>query len=579
LPAHVDGTLPDQHDEKQLDVELLLDFVVASQILTLRDSNPSIFDTIVDIAAGLLASEVIAGFRDPPTKGSQAKALTIFLDTPLVLRLLDLSLEQEYELVRDLTDDVRRMGASIAVFDHTVEETRNVISAALHVPNQISAVGNVARRVLRDANARTRARAALQNIDKRLREEGVNTVYFDRVHGDKYKYFPKNLEEDLITYIRPERKVQPREMDAKSLANTFRIIAAERPVHSVVAARAAFVSSNIGLVIAGLKYFNGFNHLSDGQAPPFLSDEQLAGLVWVAMGGAADVIPKERVIAACMAAIAPRRDVITKMVRLLRNLDKEAADEYEVLVTEERCLHYLMDQSLGSPVLITADNALETLSRIRQGVAADVAEAKEREKGEALETQKSRMMEEFQGEKNQLEEALGDAHRTLKTLTDEVYDMRDRLEEPNRNRDILDRHLESAQQGTRTATALLISANCLASARRTGVMWTVAIYISIALVGVISLNALEPFQGTEIYGIAVNPWISSIMWFLVTLHVGLLQFHLIPDYLFGGLKKKKKIKAFNRKAKELGIEKEAQSVHVDWDKCTIVGNMSAPTTG
>jgi hypothetical protein len=108
--------------------------------------------------------------------------------------------------------------------------------------------------------------------------------------------------------IRPGRNVDPRVVDARSLANTIRLISAEPSKASVLASSAVFVTTNVDLVERGIKYFREAQSLHEQQAPPFLTDRQLAGLLWLAVGGAGNEVPRRKLLAACTAAMTPQRD-------------------------------------------------------------------------------------------------------------------------------------------------------------------------------------------------------------------------------------------------------------------------------
>jgi hypothetical protein len=364
--------------DNKIDVKSILDFLIASAVIHIHDQHAEDAATIDESFGGFLVSEIVAGLQKPPDRGARTKSLMVFLDTPVVLPYLGFSSRSRCELVEQLLGDVRQMGISLAVFDHTVAEMHRVIKASLDASHAYEAIGDVSIRILQDPDARTRARMYVSNPRDQLKKVGINIVDFEQKFADTYKFFSREHENDLLTRIRPWREIKAREADVSSLANVYRLIRRHSPASSILSARAVFVSSNSALVHDGLRYFRETGLVSPHQAPLFLTDRQLAGLAWVAVGGRAAELPRKRLISNCMAAVAPRPDVLIRMRALLAETDPERMKDFEALVTDERCSHHLMDLTFGSPDLLTAENCLERFEQIKRKTASDVEQEKER---------------------------------------------------------------------------------------------------------------------------------------------------------------------------------------------------------
>jgi len=97
-------------DDTAVDPESLLDFILADRLLALSHENRVQFDAITDIAGGALVSEVVLALRNPPSRGQTAKNIEIYIDSPLILDLLDLSTRQNHEYTKLLIDDLKAMG-------------------------------------------------------------------------------------------------------------------------------------------------------------------------------------------------------------------------------------------------------------------------------------------------------------------------------------------------------------------------------------------------------------------------------------------------------------------------------------
>jgi hypothetical protein len=120
------AAVADQREQE----EMHLDFVVSQYLLDLRDSNPSAFDRVSDIAFANMAAEALACFNEPPTTQTTLVGLTVYLDSPLLLDMLGVNTEYA-EYGTELLEAIKASGSTAAVFDHSVVEAESVVSAQL----------------------------------------------------------------------------------------------------------------------------------------------------------------------------------------------------------------------------------------------------------------------------------------------------------------------------------------------------------------------------------------------------------------------------------------------------------------
>ena len=130
---------------------------------------------------------------------------------------------------------------------------------------------------------------------------------------------------DLTAEIRPFREIYSREVDAKSVAGVSRKILGRTRVSNVFSLPALFLTKNAALANRALRFIRADYGYSDDAAPPFLTDRQMAGLVWLAPGGGAGDITTTQLLANCTLAIAPRRDVLSRVYGFLAEVDEESA--------------------------------------------------------------------------------------------------------------------------------------------------------------------------------------------------------------------------------------------------------------
>ena len=368
-------TLPKPDEEEGVRPGAVLDYVLASRILELSETNRAQFELISDVAAGALVSEVVASLREPPRVGAKSVGGIVYLDSPLIIDLLNLADVDQFSYASDLVKDLREVGFSLRTYRHNVSEIAGILRGALsNYSNATVAAGSVAYRIRIDASARARAQAAKVNLDARVRQLGITIIDLDTSPQPQPLRFGPDAITDLITRIRPYGDVYSREVDARSVAGVSRQVLGRNYVASTMSLPAIFLTKNSGLArIAHQALIDEHNYNSDA-ASPFVTDRQIAGLVWMALGGSAGTITAKRLIANCSLVTTPRKDVISSVYKFLEQTSEEDARQFESLMAEERCATYVMDYTLGDAALVTQENAADILSEVKRRAVEDVRE-------------------------------------------------------------------------------------------------------------------------------------------------------------------------------------------------------------
>lgn len=368
------------------DISAVVDFLLATRILELNSSGSSDFQLVSNMASGALVSEVVANLRTPPRTGHKFSiGSVLYLDSPFLLDLLDLADPTRHEYTSALVTDFKTANATLRTYDHNVSEIISILDATLSSYNEIvAAKGTVAYRLRTDPTARSRAQIIKSNARKYLLQAGVKVVSMDKVTAGKEKYFDEARIQDLISQIRPFNDIFSREVDALSIAGVARSVLGQNAVATVMSLPAAFITKNGGVAREGNKVLVEQCNYSEEAASPFLTERQAAGIMWLALGGAAGNIAERQLLANCAAAVTPRRDVLATMHGFLSSVDERSAREFEALMTQDRCAHYVMGSTLGDATLVTADNAIEILDEIKQLTIADTKRTLEEEASQKL---------------------------------------------------------------------------------------------------------------------------------------------------------------------------------------------------
>lgn len=553
----------DEEDDEQIDlIETQFDVLCAAFALKLHQSDQDKFALLSEMTGGALISEVVLGLRVPPKSGQSAQGLMVFVDAPLALAALNLADEEEYEFIHLLFNDLRNMGASLRIFLRSIEEIERIIFSIIKKQREGEYVhGTIGTRLRTDSLAMTRLLEISKSLEEKLMEISIGVVNFDEEYSELYKFFPVQKETDLVSRIRIFRELTARETDARTLANVMRLVMSVPKKSNVFASNAIFLTKNAAVVRQGMAYFSKEHMLSDEQAPPFITDRYMAGLLFVAQGGRGEDIPRRKLIANCAAAVAPRQDVVTRMMSVLEQVDEASAPELEALMTEKRCSYYLMESSLGDADIITKDNALEIIEGIRRVIAEQVAREKELEKGQALRKQKkdlesrrARAAKKHKDELAGVQKSLIETKTQLDHLTEEMHTLRQSL-------DVVEKKsIEQERQ---------LFGPCIEAGNRAGYLRAAKIYFFIALAMVFLAVAVDPFTKL-IHSIFWRETITILLIFIVIFVIGLVQFWKFPDLLFGKRIRKAQEGAFRKRAIQLGLAQIAEKYDVDWKTKTLL---------
>lgn len=365
LPGSVADTGPD--------LEAAMDYVLAARLTWMADERPGQFKSVTNVAAGALVSEVVFNLRQPPVVGQKSGGTIAFIDSPLLLDLLDLADAKQHIYVTELLSDLKKTGFKPYTFDHNVSEVRSILKGTLDHYREVEvATGTVAYRLRTDQTARSRAQSIRPNLEARVRALGINIVDMDTFTASNADRFNEDAITDLIARIRPMGDIFSREIDARSVAGVARLVLGRKSTGSILNLPAVFITKNSGVVREAIKTLSEEGNYHADAAPPFLTIRQVAGLVWLAIGGDAGGVSASQLLANCSLVATPRRDVLSTVYKVLRETDERAAQEFEALMSEDRCAHYVMDYTLGDAALVTADNAFDILSEIKAKAVEDI---------------------------------------------------------------------------------------------------------------------------------------------------------------------------------------------------------------
>lgn len=577
-------SLPGTSSISTVDPEAMIDFVLAKRILDLHDNNKQHFDIVSRIASGALVSEIVLNLRNPPKVGQQiSNGSVVYLDSPFLIDVLDLGDRERHRYATELIKDLKQAGAVLRTFDHNLEEIGSILGATLENHNDVNAaIGSVAYRLRTDGTARSRALSIKPNLRKRLSALGVTSVRMSDASRGKEKYFTDEQIIDLTSQIRPFGDIFSREVDAWSIGGVARHVLSVRPVANVLSLPAIFITKNGPLARDAGRFLVEQCNYSGDAATPFLTDRQAAGIMWLALGGSAGSLAERQLLANCASALTPRRDVLSAVYSLLEEADEKAAAEFEVLMTEDRCAHYVMEFALGDAALVTADNAVEILDQIKRIAIADVTEelesrreaevTAERKRAEEMlsqikaehDTALARLASQTESQRETLSKEIAARDEVLSRTASELAQRKEEIEQQSEELSSTKQVVDELQRAT--------IMRCVRRARAVGRNVKILIAFAVAfLIGVVGISTtiLTNSLGD---GLAIAMLIGGSLF--VTAALTTLISWVAPDWAFAWLVQPIVQRSYDKAIQREGAESFADDWEVNLEAETVVRKAS-----
>lgn len=573
--------------EAQNSLEARLDVLVASFLLDAKANNPDLYDLLIKITTGALVAEVILDFRNPVGLDN-LNGIQIILDAPFLMLLFDLGSRVGKVYADKLFEQLKAKGATLSVFQHSLDEFRDNLNAVLNAKERGQAFGETAGR-LTDPNFKMYATTLLPVLADRVKERGVSLII--PPPAPSYIYFTEDELTDLMGRINFHSSPVARERDARSIAYVMRLRGGRRVTYKEVKnCGSIFLTRNSGLVSITEKQLHKSGRLAQRDVPPCITDRYFAGLLWVMFGGARDGLPEYRLLANCARAVQSREDVIEKMHDILTETNPEHAVHFKALMTTDRGSQYFMQLTLGDSLLVTNENYQQIYSQLEEVAGEKVAKQKNEEiqrlRSEHQE-QIGRLKEELQADvdrdrREALEtigtleakslEAAKQFQQALQEATTEALNKAEEARKAQEQADLNAREAEKIRkekEDVELATVkMAVSSGC--SVRKK----TKAIVLGVLVVFFVGLNLIDKYVLPEldVHGMAAR--LSLPVYLLVVLLQFVLTLWFIPDKIFGNFAARKQMDATNEFLTRAGMEGSLDRYEVDWDQGVVKKKMT-----
>lgn len=140
------------------------------------------------IAENIYLGSIVAGFLE---SGFEMDSKFVsnevyYLDTPIVLRALDLQKEEDTKPVLELLELIIKTGGQIKILSITLDEVSGIIEKAIGVYDNLNPTSTINEACLRLKKNKTWLIQLNARLEERLRKLAIETVPFSIVHRDKF---------------------------------------------------------------------------------------------------------------------------------------------------------------------------------------------------------------------------------------------------------------------------------------------------------------------------------------------------------------------------------------------------------
>lgn len=421
-------------------------YLIGEFIQSTMLTNFSLFEIIRKLSMAYLITVALTFDEPVETRTKELSELTIYLDTPIVLRLLGLQTEELQLAYKEMFENFKTtITPTFMIFQHTFDEISGIIAdcanwidnAAYNPIYAIPALLNFVKRKF----SKTQVELYRTTLETKLQEMEIEIdshEYYHLVHKSAQIDVGK-LEERLIeayTKNNPNYDVSRNKhsinYDIRSIENIVKLWATKSS-SSYNNLGYLFLTSNSTLAYVSRKFTSEYWWDGKNHKTPCITDYYLGTMVWLSTpANKVESVSKLKLIADCSAATTLSREVMEKFSLELEKLQRTKGiknSDYLLIRKYAYEKNYLQNLTLNEEVAFKDDILDQLLEDIKVDIQRPLIEtirekdlqidSLESEKGEhyrlirALEQEKEREQLQQTTEKAEIEER---ANETAKRI-------------------------------------------------------------------------------------------------------------------------------------------------------------------
>ncbi len=337
-------------------------FIVSSFVSSISEADPEGFSYFVTVVMGRMLSNALLG-SDLGSINMRFNRTCVYLDTPIVLQLIGVLGDAAEKLAEEMLVLLRKFGAQVAVFDHVVDETDQVLSnTQRHLENGTVGKGDVVsslRELRKTASDVVVLRSSMTSMLAGRNISVASTPAYDHDLQIDEKLLEQEMKNSGLFYKADLAK----RVDINSIRSIY-VLRRENAARRVEDCGAILVTNNHALARAAYAY--GKDHQSSRELSTIITDFSLTNLLWLKSPVEYSDIPRRMVTANCFAALHPSEEfwsVFLSQLEKLQQIGKITAEQHRFIRYELRVRRDLMNLTLGDEANLTERQILQAIDR------------------------------------------------------------------------------------------------------------------------------------------------------------------------------------------------------------------------
>lgn len=327
-----------------------IDYYIAHYLIEKKVNGEKEFEYALNLVKGyFLQAAIYLQAENGSIRTASYKNLDIYLDTPIILRLLGLKTEEETISAKELIEALKSQKGKIKYFPQTQKEIMNILTAYQH------SIGRPSHFTLEGLDKKSYTAADVErlklrwetnlSIDYNVNLEEVMT-YVQRPDGTVD--ISNTIDErELEDYIKENTKWRTEEALNADILSALSIhsLRGKNEATSIEHSKAIFVTTNVPFVRAFNKFYK--EKVNERVFPLLITDADLAALTWVKCGSKTN-LPERQLLSNAYMATQPSSDLMEKFAIVLDKMLSEGS------LTEELALVIRESQFTKNEILFTS---------------------------------------------------------------------------------------------------------------------------------------------------------------------------------------------------------------------------------
>lgn len=344
------------------------------------------FGLLGDIANAAILSEVILELGDGRPSPDRKVDLTVYIDAPIAMDALGLSGAKAKEYSAAIIENLVKIGAKPAIFDHSVEEVRDNLHGLLQ--QDVRDRKGVTADAIRSGEVDISFVAAVKNnVEEYIQKCGIQILNRPEttLSVQQRSKFTRDDEQYLFSKLN-SLYAKEKALDRDILS--IRMVVCKRDGHvstDVFRAKHLMLTRNNLLPSVSGKMLEENKQTHRSRVPPVESVSKISAALWLELGPSEKVdISRKQLVAACSRVASVRPEILDKLYSVLQRIVPEKAEQFKVMISNPHHIKTVMNFTAGSEEYITDKTAVEAFDRLSsEMVAEERKKGRQREKRQA----------------------------------------------------------------------------------------------------------------------------------------------------------------------------------------------------